>query len=178
MMTRALCLAAVAVLALGGCKRQDMVDQPRSRAYDRSELFADGSSMRPPVAGTVARNQPDRPVAAPARIDAALLARGQERFAINCVPCHGRLGDGLGMIVQRGFPQPPSFHSPRLRQAPASHFYDVITHGHGVMYSYADRVTPADRWAVIAYIRALQMSQGVAVATLPADDRTRLGALP
>ena len=172
------CLAAFAILALAGCKRQDMAAQGRSRAYDRSDFFADGSSMRPPVPGTVARNRPDVPVPQPKVIDAALLARGQERFAINCVPCHGRVGDGQGMIVQRGFPRPPSFHIERLRKAPASHFFDVITHGHGVMYSYAARVPPRDRWAIIAYIRALQVSQSVEVAGLPPDDRAKLLEVP
>ena len=178
MRPRLACLAALAILALPGCKRQDMAAQPRSRAYDQSDFFADGSSMRPPVPGTIARNRPDVPVPQPKVIDAALLARGQDRFAINCVPCHGRVGDGQGMIVQRGFPQPPSFHVARLRKAPASHFYDVITNGHGVMYSYADRVAPGDRWAIIAYIRALQTSQGVEVAGLPPGDRAKLMEVP
>ncbi len=92
------------------------------------------------------------------------LARGRERFNIYCAVCHGATGDGNGMIVQRGFPQPPSFHDQRLRDAPAGHFVDVITNGYGVMYSYASRVAPEDRWAIAAYIRALQLSQHAASA--------------
>ncbi len=103
-----------------------------------------------------------------------LLERGRQRFDIFCAPCHGPVGDGDGMIVRRGFPHPPSYHGARLRAAPASHFLDVITHGHGVMYSYAARVAPADRWAIIAYIRALQLSRGgVALAAVP-EARERL----
>jgi mono/diheme cytochrome c family protein len=105
------------------------------------------------------------------------LARGRERFDIYCAPCHGELGDGDGMIAQRGFPHPPSYHSERLRQAPDSHFYDVIAQGYGVMYPYADRVTPADRWAIVAYIRALQLSQHAALDQLSADERRQLEAL-
>jgi mono/diheme cytochrome c family protein len=104
----------------------------------------------------------------------ALLHRGQERFNIDCAPCHGRSGNGDGMIVKRGFPAPPSYHSARLRQAPDSHFYEVITHGYGVMYPYADRVAPLDRWAIAAYIRALQLSQHAPVDRLDAQDRQRL----
>ncbi len=165
---------AVTLLALAACKREDMYSQGKSDTWDRSEFFAKQQSMQKPVPGTVARDELNLPVPQPATIDAAMLARGHERFDIFCSPCHGRAGDGQGMIVQRGFPQPPSFHSARLRQAKAELFYDTITHGHGAMYSYADRVPPADRWAIIAYIRALQISQDADVASLPAQDKTRL----
>jgi mono/diheme cytochrome c family protein len=104
----------------------------------------------------------------------ALLERGHERFDIYCSPCHSRVGDGHGMIVQRGFPQPPSYYSDALRNAPNQLFYDVITHGYGAMYSYADRVSPADRWAIVAYIRALQASAGATVNDVPADQRSAL----
>lgn len=104
----------------------------------------------------------------------ALLTRGQERFRIYCTPCHSELGDGNGMIVQRGFPPPPSYHTDRLRQASVQHFYDVITNGYGVMYSYANRVQPADRWAIAAYIRALQRSQDSQIADVPANERGAL----
>ena len=134
--------------------------------------------MRPPAPGTLARDQPGDAVPQPAEITAAMVARGQDRFDIFCAPCHGRAGDGEGMIVQRGFPHPPAFTIARLRQAKASALYDVITHGHGAMYAYADRVSSADRWAVIAYVRALQQSQGAEVAALPDPDRAALGALP
>jgi mono/diheme cytochrome c family protein len=104
----------------------------------------------------------------------ALLERGRQRFDIYCAPCHGRFGDGNGMIVQRGFPRPPSYYSDALRNAPSQHFYDVISRGYGVMFSYADRVEPSDRWAIVAYIRALQASARATVADVPADQRTAL----
>jgi mono/diheme cytochrome c family protein len=100
-------------------------------------------------------------------ITPALLARGRERFEVFCAPCHGFGGAGDGMIVQRGFPHPPDYNAARLRSAPARHFYDVITNGYGVMYSYATRVPPPDRWAIAAYIRALQLSRGTEVASVP-----------
>jgi mono/diheme cytochrome c family protein len=105
-----------------------------------------------------------------------VLARGRERYNIYCTPCHDRLGEGRGMIVQRGFPPPPSYHIDRLRQAPVGHFYSVITNGYGTMYSYASRISPEDRWAITAYIRALQLSQQAKVSDLPEDDRRHLAA--
>ena len=101
----------------------------------------------------------------------ALLERGHERFEIACAPCHGRAGDGHGIIVERGFPAPPAFHIDRLRAAPVQHFYDVITHGYGAMFAYADRVVPRDRWAIAAYIRALQASGNAKLADVPAAKR-------
>ncbi len=115
----------------------------------------------------------DKPVSAPP-VTLALLQRGQERFRIDCTPCHSELGDGRGMVVQRGFPAPPSYHSDRLRAAPVQHFYDVITNGYGAMYSFADRVRPEDRWAIAAYIRALQQSQNATLADVPPDRRGAL----
>lgn len=155
----------------------DMDQQPRYDSYEASQLFADGTSMQAPPEGTIARDDPAREAALRDRpaMSLALLARGRERYGIYCSPCHDASGYGRGTVPARGFPQPPSFHDPRLRQAPSSYFVDVITHGHGVMYSYADRVVPADRWAIAAYIRALQLSQGAWVADLPPDDRARLG---
>jgi mono/diheme cytochrome c family protein len=105
----------------------------------------------------------------------ALLQRGRERFNIYCAPCHSLTGDGDGMIARRGFPSPPSYHTDRLRNAPDSHFYQVISNGYGVMYSYADRVAPPDRWAIVAYIRALQLSQRAPASLLSEDDREKLG---
>jgi mono/diheme cytochrome c family protein len=105
-----------------------------------------------------------------------LLARGRERFDVMCAECHDRTGSGNGMVVQRGFPQPPSYHVPRLRNAPIGHFYDVITNGYGVMYSYATRVEPEDRWAIAAYIRALQLSHHSTLSDVPPDERGTLGA--
>ncbi len=176
-MMRFTSLAALGLLvALGGCKRQDMYTQRYSKTWDRNGFFDNDSSMRHPVEGTVAREMPDASVPAPATIDAAMLQRGHERFDIFCTPCHGRAGTGAGMIVQRGFPHPPSLVEGKLRQAKATRFYDAITHGHGAMYSYAARVAPADRWAIVAYIRALQLSQNAEAGSLPQADQARLGA--
>ena len=111
----------------------------------------------------------------PLPITAALLARGRERFNIYCAPCHSAAGDGDGMIARRGFPSPPSYHTERLRNAPDSHFYQVISNGYGVMYSYADRVTSQDRWAIVAYIRALQLSQHTPASMLSEQDLAELG---
>ncbi len=168
---------AMAFLAVAGCDRANMVQQPKSQVWDRNPFFADQSTMRPPVSGTQPRREPNLPVAQPASVTPALLARGRERFDIFCSPCHGASGDGQGMIVQRGFPPPPRLDNEALVKSKAGFFYDVITNGHGVMYSYADRVPPADRWAIIAYIRALQLSQHATVAALPAEDRTALERL-
>jgi mono/diheme cytochrome c family protein len=110
----------------------------------------------------------------PLPITARTLARGRERFDIYCSPCHSVVGDGDGMIVRRGFPSPPSYHTDRLRNAPDAHFYGVITNGYGMMYSYADRVAPDDRWAIVAYIRALQLSQYARIADVPAGRRDQL----
>ena len=115
----------------------------------------------------------DKPEQAPP-LTLALLQRGQQRFHIYCTPCHSELGDGNGMVVQRGFPHPPSYHIDRLRQAPTQHFYDVITEGHGAMYSFAGRVAPDDRWAIAAYIRALQLSQHASPDDVPAEQRQAL----
>lgn len=131
-------------------------------------LAADGRDLLPVDPGTADLDR------IPLPITAALLATGRQRFNIYCAPCHSQLGDGDGMVVRRGFPAPPSFHTPRLRQAPDSHFYDVMTHGYGAMYPYADRVTPQERWAITAYIRALQLSQHVPVAELSGAERQRL----
>ena len=157
-----------AALFMVGCE-QDMVDQPKYEPYEASALFPNGQSSRPLVAGTVARSTPleSRPVTMPFKVTPERLHRGQERFNIYCVPCHSVLGDGEGMIVQRGFPHPPSYHEERLRQAPDVHYYDVITNGYGVMYSYAARVAPDDRWAIVAYIRALQLSQHANTGDVP-----------
>ena len=108
------------------------------------------------------------------KVDRAVLERGRQRFNIYCSPCHGRTGDGQGMIVKRGFSPPPSFHIERLRDAPAGHFFHVITNGYGAMYSYASRVPVEDRWAITAYIRALQLSQNARVADVPASERGKL----
>ncbi len=168
-----------ACLLLLGC-RQDMHVQPKYVPEDSSTFFPDGRSERPPVEGTVARGElrtdellytgrVNGVVADlfPFPITAADLARGRERYNIYCSPCHDYTGSGNGMIVQRGFPSPPSFHLDRLRQAPAGHFFEVITNGVGLMYSYAARVAPEDRWRIAAYIRALQLSQHGSLTDVP-----------
>jgi mono/diheme cytochrome c family protein len=146
-----------------------------------SSLFQDGSSARTPVPGTIARGElredahfypgmtADGELAStlPVPLSRELLARGQERFDIYCSVCHGRTGNGLGMIVRRGFKQPSSFHIDRLREVPIAYFFDVMTNGFGVMSSYASQVEPADRWAIAAYIRTLQLSQNARLAELP-----------
>ena len=161
--------AFVAVLTLAACKQQEMAQQKRQDTYSRSEIWRDGTSARPLPAGAVAQGDLDRDAEAanPPDVTPALLVRGQERFTINCLPCHGAAGDGDGMIVRRGFPQPPSYHTRRLRAAPPQYLFDVITNGYGVMYSYATRVSPGDRWAIVAYIRALQLSRHATLAEAP-----------
>jgi mono/diheme cytochrome c family protein len=110
----------------------------------------------------------------PLPITTATLRRGRERFDIYCSPCHSQAGDGDGMVVRRGFPAPPSYHTDRLRRAPDAHFFSVITEGYGAMYSYADRIAPEDRWAIVAYIRALQLSQHARIDDVPAERRAAL----
>jgi len=184
----AVVLGLVVVLA-AGCNEQDMVVQPKVKPYQESAFFADGQASRPLIEGTVARGQLRVDPAydtgklgdllvdkfpARVKVDSTLLRRGQERYNIYCSPCHSRSGDGKGMIVQRGFPTPPSFHDQRLRDAPAGHFFNVITHGYGAMYSYASRIPTDDRWAIVAYIRALQLSQYATLDDVPPEERSRL----
>jgi mono/diheme cytochrome c family protein len=181
-------VAICGLALLAGC-RQDMNDQAHHEPLEHSDFFADGAASRPLPAHTIARGQlradthfytgrsKGEPVTEmPAPVSQAQLLRGRERFDIYCAPCHGRTGDGQGMIAQRGFPPPPTFHQPRLREAPVGHFYEVITNGWGLMYPYAGRVAPADRWAIIAYIRALQLSQNAALADADASQRIKLEA--
>jgi len=164
---RLLVLAAVAA-ALVAC--DNMANQPKRLPYELP--YGAQSSHWPalPPEHTVARDAQLQPPPLPP-VTLALLERGQQRFDIYCAPCHSRVGDGNGMIVQRGFPHPPSYDEARLREAANQHFYDVITHGYGAMYPYADRVSPADRWAIVAYIRALQASVTTNLAEVPADRR-------
>ena len=150
--------------------------QPKFRTFRGAALWHDGTTARSPPDHTVARGDIARDEATTIRppVTQALLNRGEERYNIYCSPCHGLAGMGDGMVVQRGFPPPPSFQSPRLRAASAEHVVDVITNGYGVMYSYAARVEPADRWAVAAYVRALQAAGGVSMAEVPdAKDKLR-----
>lgn len=180
-------LIAACLSLLGGCRRQDMFDQPRHDPLEPSSFFPDGASARTPVEGTVARGElradrafesgvtPDAGFVAesPRPIDRPLLDRGRERFTIYCAPCHGQLGDGRGMIVQRGFKQPSSLHDGRLRAMPIGYFVDVITNGFGQMPSYRVQVAPDDRWAVAAYIGALQLSEHAPIEVLPREDAER-----
>jgi mono/diheme cytochrome c family protein len=154
-------LGLLALLLTAACHQNlTMTDQPKGDEWERSSVFANGRVVQAPPAGAVAMEEDTRDLLAQRPpMSLALVKRGRERFEIYCSVCHGFTGDGDGMVVQRGFPHPPSFHSPRLVAAPDAHFVDVITNGHGVMYSYADRVPVRERWAITAYIRALQKAQ-------------------
>jgi hypothetical protein len=178
-------LSAVAVLSLlGGCRylKQDMANQPKNRPLSPSDFFDDGRSERPLVENTVARGSiaddelfvPKDSNNFPLPVNRELLERGEERYKIFCTPCHGLQGDGNGMIAMRGMKHPPTFHQDRLRQAPNGYFYDNITNGFGAMYGYSAQIPPRDRWAIIAYVRALQLSRNAKVADLPAFLRERL----
>lgn len=179
---------AAASLFLAGCSRLDMQDQPKYKYQRPSDFFADGRSDRPEVEGTIARgaltedaafytgkDAADKDIDAfPVAVDKAFIERGQVKYDIYCAPCHGRIGNGLGMIVRRGFKQPPSYHIDRLREAPVGHFYDVITNGYGAMLNYAQQIQVRDRWAIVAYIRALQYSQNANVNDLPQEAKAKL----
>jgi mono/diheme cytochrome c family protein len=190
------------LVSTAGCWRENMGSQPKAKPMQESDFFSDGATARPLVEGTVARGDldldshlylgfvdgkpaatfPDHyptpddgpfPTRGPAL--APILHRGQEQFTIYCAMCHGDAGDGRGIIVQRGFVPAPSYHLDRLRVAPVGHFFDVITNGYGAMYSYGDRVSPADRWAIVAYIRTLQLSQATPAGELSSDQVHRIG---
>ena len=178
----------IMAVLLSGC-RQDMQDQPKYIPLRPSSFFADGRSERPLIDGTVARGHLNADSAFytgktegkfveafPFPVTHEVLARGQERFNIYCSPCHGRMGDGNGMIVQRGYRHPPSYHIDRLRQIAHGYIFDVISNGFGAMPDYAAQVAPYDRWAIVAYIRVLQYSQHAPVADLTADQRAQLNA--
>jgi mono/diheme cytochrome c family protein len=177
-------LAALAA----GC-RQDMHDQPKYKAFRRSDFFGDERSARPLVEDTVARGQLRADAAyytgkqgtapvdvLPVAVTPALLRRGQERYGIYCTPCHGATGRGDGMVVQRGYRRPPSFHIDRLRNEKTGYFFDVMTNGFGAMPDYAAQVPVADRWAIVAYLRALQLSENARLEDVPADRRAELAA--
>ncbi len=161
----------IALASATGC-HQDMYDQAKKEPLEASAFFKDGRSARPLVPGTIARGQlqTDAPeftgredgefvVDLPTPLDERLIRRGQTQFNIYCTPCHGPLGDGDGLVAARGFKRPPSFHSERLRGAPVGYYFDVITNGFGAMPNYRNRIAPEDRWAITAYVRALQFSQ-------------------
>jgi mono/diheme cytochrome c family protein len=182
-----LCLrvsVAIALVLFAVACRQDMQDQPKYKPLAPSRFFSDGKSARQLVEGTVPFQPGGKEISSmidgskattlPFPLTPQALDRGQERFDIYCAPCHGRLGYGDGMVVRRGFLAPPSYHIDRLRQAPVGHFYDVMTNGFGAMPSYADKVAPRDRWAVAAYIRALQLRQRATLDDASAAERSKL----
>ena len=179
-------LALVGLLVAGGC-RQDMHDQPKFIPLRESDFYVDQRSARPIVEGTVARGQlNDDELLMTGKINGQLanefpfpvtaetLARGQEQYNIYCSPCHDRTGRGNGMVVRRGYRQPPSYHIDRLRQVPAGHFVDVMTNGFGAMPDYRAQVAPRDRWAIAAYIRALQLSEHATLNEVPPPERNAL----
>jgi len=179
-------LIFIAACLLSAC-RQDMHDQPKYPPLRESSFFGDGRSARPLVSGTVARGHLREDALLetgkignidadvfPFAVDAQVMARGRERFNIYCSPCHGRTGRGDGMVVQRGFRHPPSYHIERLRMAPAGHFVDVMLNGFGAMPDFYDRIDARDRWAIAAYIRALQLSEHATIADVPASERGAL----
>ena len=185
-------LVSFVVIAVGTAAcRQDMHDQPSYSALESTNFFGDDQASRPLVAGTVARGQlNDDTLLYTGKVDGGLatifpmpvteqvMARGQERYNVYCSPCHGQTGGGDGMIVRRGFRKPPALAEERLRQAPAGHLFDVITNGFGAMPDYAAQIRPADRWAIAAYIRALQLSAHATVDDVPVADRGRLDEAP
>jgi mono/diheme cytochrome c family protein len=179
---KSLCGAACAVLLAGCSLKQDMALQPKNRPLSPSDFFSDGRSERPLVENTVARGSfADEALFAgkdsnafPLPVTQELLERGEGRYKIFCTPCHGLQGDGNGMVVMRGMKHPPTFHQDRLRQSPNGYFYDVITNGFGAMYGYSAQINPRDRWAIVAYVRALQLSRNAKIAELPADVREKV----
>ena len=179
-------VAVLCLLAASGC-RQDMHNQPKAIPLRESMFFKDGSSARPLVEGTVARGtlQDDAAFftgksgavvldALPFALTAEVLDRGEQRFNIYCTPCHGMTGTGDGMIVRRGYRQPPSYHTDRLRTAPIGHFFEVMTNGFGAMPDYRAQIAPRDRWAIAAYVRALQLSQHAPADAFPEEERQKL----
>jgi len=178
--------AGLIAVTVAGC-RQDMHDQPNYSPLEESSFFADGQASRPLVEGTVARGHlnddtllhtgkegDDDATVFPFAVNEAVMARGQERFNIYCSPCHGRTGQGDGMIVRRGYRRPPALAEDRLRDQPVGHFFDVITNGFGAMPDYAAQIQAADRWAIVAYVRALQLSAHATLDEVPAADRGKL----
>jgi len=180
-----LAVGTLLVIALSGGCRIDMHVQPRQNPLSRSEFFPDQRSARPPVEGTVARGQLHEDTyfytgkignnpgdAMPFAVTKQVLERGRERYNIFCAPCHSRVGDGNGFVPSRGFARrPPSFHIVRLQKAPVGYFYDVITEGFGIMPDYASQIPPQDRWNIVAYVRALQLSQNATMADVPAGQK-------
>ena len=185
--TKLRCLGLVTLAGFLSACQQDMANQPRYKPLAASDFFKDGRAARPVVPGTVARGHlnDDEHLytgkvngvlvdAFPYPVTREMLARGRDRFAIYCTPCHGAVGDGLGMVVQRGLRRPPSLHIERLQKAPVGHFFDVMTNGLGAMQDYSAQVPVGDRWAIVAYIRALQLSQNAKLSDVPQKQRSEL----
>ena len=178
----AVCGAACLVMLAGCSLKQDMAQQPKNRPLSPSDFFTDGRSERPLLENTVARGSladdalfvPKESNGFPLPVSQELLERGEGRYKIFCTPCHGLQGDGNGMIAMRGMKHPPSYHQDRLRQVPTGYIYDVITNGFGAMYGYSAQIPPRDRWAIVAYVRALQLSRNAKVADLPAELREKV----
>lgn len=175
--------AALCGIVLGGCSlKQDMAMQPKNRPLTPSDFFEDGRSERPILENTVARGSlADDALYVgkdsntfPLPVTQELMERGQDRYKIFCSPCHGLQGDGNGMIVMRGMKHPPSYHEPRLRQVPNGYIFDVITNGFGAMLNYSAQIPVRDRWAIVAYVRALQLSRNAKMSDLPADVREKV----
>ena len=182
-----LAVAVICGLGIAGCAntlRQDMANQPRENPLAPDPFFADGRSARPVVDNTVVHGSlqddalviPKDSNAFPLPVTMELLQRGQQRFTIFCTPCHGIQGDGLGMVAMRGMKHPPSYHQERLRNEPVGYLFDVVTNGFGAMYGYSSQIPPRDRWAIVAYVRALQLSRNAPVSELPEQLREKLGA--
>jgi mono/diheme cytochrome c family protein len=173
-------IALFTLLFAAGCE-DNMRDQARIKPFEESPFFSDGRSARPLPPGTIARGQLPKNVEStrmPVAVTRELLQRGRERYAIFCTVCHGADGNGKGIVVERGFSPPPSYHDERLRSADDGYLFDVITNGKGAMYPYASRVPTEDRWAIVAYIRALQLSQHSKLEDVPESERTKLREMP
>jgi hypothetical protein len=179
----ALACAAASFILLAGCSlKQDMAEQPKNRPLSPSDFFADGRSARPLVENTVARGSvlDDEMIVSkesnvfPLPLSQELLERGENRYQIFCTPCHGLQGDGNGMVAVRGMKHPPSYHQDRLRQVPNGYIFDVITNGFGAMLGYSAQLAPRDRWAIVAYVRALQLSRNARISDLPPDVREKV----
>ncbi|MGB5660799.1 MAG: cytochrome c [Thermoanaerobaculia bacterium] len=183
----AICVMLAVALTSGAC-RQDMHDQAKYEPLEESSFFDNGMASRPLIEGTIAREMPTQETAfhtgrtpndefvteLPMELERALLDRGRSRFDAFCSLCHGQTGDGLGMIVRRGFKQPTSFHDQRLRESPVGYYFDVMSNGFGQMSSYASQIPAQDRWAIAAYISALQLSQNIPVDSLSAEEQQQL----
>ena len=172
-------LAALLALGLSACN-QDMDKQPKYNEYKPASLFPNGSVLQHAPSGTVSREEYAREQNAPKKpaVTRALLERGRERYDIFCSPCHAKTGDGYGRIVARGMPHPQSFDSEAMRNASDEHLYDVISNGRGMMFPLGYKLEPRDRWAIVAYLRALQLSQRAAASDLTPEMREKLGAEP